>query len=309
MDYPSMVAVIDAAKVADGIERSDNVEDMARNYANLTNSEPLTDMLVAEVDGEVVGYSRVMWWTEVEGVRRYLAFGMLKPAFRRRGIGTAMLRWNERRIGEIAAGHPADLPKLIKVFASDGEPGAAALYAAEGYAPYMYDADMVRSHLDEIPDARLPVGLEVRTPGSDQMRQVWDADQEAFRDHPGSEENFETFEQWLARPHRDPTLWRVAWDGDEIAGQVRSFIDKAENTEYGRKRGYTEYISVRRPWRRRGVARALLCQSLAAARDRGMEEAALGVMTGNPRGALRLYESVGFEVVRLYTSYEKSVGP
>ena len=101
----------------------------------------------------------------------------------------------------------------------------------------------------------------------------------------------------------------MAWDGEEVAGQVRSYISPAENAEYRRKRGYTEFISVRRPWRRRGVARALLCQSLEALRDRGMEEAALGVMTENPNGAFGLYESVGFRVVKQYTSYEKPVAP
>lgn len=308
-DYPGMLEVIEASKVVDRIERTDSVADLARSYANLTNCDPYTDMVFAEVGGDVVGYGRVTWWTEVEGRLRYLAFGFIKPGYRRRGLGTAMLHRNERRIGEIAADHPPETPKLIEVFASDSEPGAAALYEAEGFRPYVYDADMVRSHLDDVPIAPLPEGLEVRTPTPDQMRQIWDADREAFRDHPGWPEDHETFEQWLADPHRDPSLWRVAWDGDEIAGQVRSFINQAENAEYNRKRGYTEYISTRRPWRRKGVARGLLCLSLTALQDRGMEEAALGVMTDNPRGAFRLYESVGFRVIKQYTSYEKPVTP
>jgi ribosomal protein S18 acetylase RimI-like enzyme len=308
-DYPGMVKVIEASKLVDRIERTDSVVDLARYYANLTNCDPYTDMLLAEVDGEVIGYSRVTWWTEVEGRIRYLSFGFIKPEYRRRGLGTAMLRWNERRIREIAVDQPPEVPKLIEVFASESEPGASALYGAEGFEPYMYDADMVRPDLTDIPAAPLPEGLEVRTPAPDQMRRVWDADREAFRDHPGSSEDYETFEQWLARPNHDPTLWRVAWDGEEVAGQVRSFISPAENAEYQRKRGYTEFISVRRPWRRRGVARALLCQSLEALRDRGMEEAALGVMTENPNGAFGLYESVGFRVVKQHTSYEKPVAP
>ncbi len=40
----------------------------------------------------------------------------------------------------------------------------------------------------------------------------------------------------------------------------------------------------------------MLCQSLEAVRDAGMEEAALSVHTDNPLGAYRLYESVGFVV-------------
>lgn len=86
---------------------------------------------------------------------------------------------------------------------------------------------------------------------------------------------------------------------------VLNFLDEAENEEYQRKRGYTEGISVRRPWRRRGLARALLTRSLKMFQDMGMTEAALGVDTQNLSGALRLYESVGFQPVKKLTIYRK----
>ncbi len=90
---------------------------------------------------------------------------------------------------------------------------------------------------------------------------------EAFRDHWGfNEENEQTVEQWVENPNFDPSLWRVAWEGDQVAGMVLSYIDDRENQAYNRKRGWTEDISVRRPWRRRGLARALLVQSLHAVR-------------------------------------------
>jgi ribosomal protein S18 acetylase RimI-like enzyme len=64
---------------------------------------------------------------------------------------------------------------------------------------------------------------------------------------------------------------------------------------------------VRRPWRRRGLARALLTRSLKMFQDMGMEEAALGVDTENLSGALRLYESVGFRAVKRQTIYRKAL--
>ena len=103
----------------------------------------------------------------------------------------------------------------------------------------------------------------------------------------------------------DTTLWRVAWDGDEIAGQVRSFINQAQNERMGRLRGYTEFISVRRPWRRRGLARALIAASFPLLRARGMTEAGLGVDTQNLSGALRVYEGCGFVPVSRETTYQK----
>ena len=87
---------------------------------------------------------------------------------------------------------------------------------------------------------------------------------------------------------------------------VLNFINQNENEDYHRQRGYTEGISVRRPWRRRGLARALLTRSLQMFKDMGMTEAALGVDTQNLNGALRLYKSVGFRESQRWTIYRKA---
>jgi len=169
-----------------------------------------------------------------------------------------------------------------------------------------YGAEMVRPDLDHLPESPLPAGLVVRTARREEYRKVFEADTEAFQDHwgfiPPAEEDFE---RWLGEPTTDPDLWQVAWDGDQVAGNVLNFINEKENLEYNRKRGYTEGISVRRPWRRRGLARALLTRSLQMFKDMGMQEAALGVDSQNLNGALNLYESVGFRVVRREVVYRK----
>jgi ribosomal protein S18 acetylase RimI-like enzyme len=100
-------------------------------------------------------------------------------------------------------------------------------------------------------------------------------------------------------------LWQVAWDGDQVAGMVLNFINHQENLEYDRKRGYTETICVRRPWRRRGLARALIARSFQMHKELGMTEAALGVDAENPNGALRLYQSMGFQQIKRNTVYRK----
>ncbi|MEJ2511570.1 MAG: GNAT family N-acetyltransferase, partial [Anaerolineales bacterium] len=78
-----------------------------------------------------------------------------------------------------------------------------------------------------------------------------------------------------------------------------------ENQKYNRLRGYTEDISVRRPWRRQGVARALLTQSIQMFIDMGMDETDLAVDAENPNGALQLYKSVGYEPFRTSMVYRK----
>jgi ribosomal protein S18 acetylase RimI-like enzyme len=165
---------------------------------------------------------------------------------------------------------------------------------------------MVRPDLENIPDAPLPEGLEVRPVKPEHLRAIWEAEQEAFLDHWGASEVEEgDFERWLNNHPFQPELWQVAWDGDQVAGMVRTIIDRNQNARFGRQRGYTENISTRRPWRKRGLARALMAQSMRLQKELGMTETALGVDASNPNGALQLYESMGFQVTKKETIYRK----
>ena len=106
-------------------------------------------------------------------------------------------------------------------------------------------------------------------------------------------------------PNFRPKLWKVAWDGDQVAGSVQNFYNPEENVEFNRKRGYTEGISTRRPWRRRGLASALIVESMKMFKDMGMTETAHGVDAENTSGALRLYKKLGYKVAKQYTIYRK----
>jgi mycothiol synthase len=66
-DYPNILASINGSKAADGTERADTLEEVAHNYSHLVNCDPYRDMLFAEVDGKVAGYSRVWWNLEQRG--------------------------------------------------------------------------------------------------------------------------------------------------------------------------------------------------------------------------------------------------
>jgi GNAT superfamily N-acetyltransferase len=307
-DYPAMIAVIEGSKDADQSERADTVEDVARNYQHLVNSDPYRDMIFAEMHGEVIGYGRVTWAELTDETRIYQHFTFLLPEWRGKGIRLAMLRHNERRLREIAAEHPAGAGRLFESWASDTENDWRTLLEREGYKPIRYGYSMVRPDLKDIPDLPLPEGLEVRPVRPDDYWKVWRAAQEAFRDHWGySEDDWAdtNFEGWMKDPTFMPDLWQVAWDGDEVAGMILNFINHAENEEYSRKRGYTETICVRRPWRRLGLARALIARSFHVLEEQGMTEAALGVDAQNPNGARQLYESMGFRTVKEFMTYRR----
>jgi mycothiol synthase len=306
-DFPKMLAVIEASKLADKVERTDSLDDVRRNYSHLTRCDPQTDMLFAEMDGEVIGYNRVWWNRQEDGLYTYSVVGFLRPDWRRKRIGSAMLRHAEARLRQIAATHEPG-PRFFQTGANDSEQGLQALLESQGYQPARYFVEMTRDINEPLPDAPLPPGLEVRPADESMLRQVYEAHMDAFRDHWGfTDETFEEFSHWKDEPDFNPSLWKIGWDGDQIAGMVLNFIDEAENAEYGRKRGYTEGISTRRPWRKLGLARSLLVQSIAMFKEMGMSETALGVDAENLSGALKLYQGVGYKEIKRSTTYRKAM--
>lgn len=305
-DHPEMVRVSNAAREADHDFNSGSVEDMDIAYANMTNSDPGRDVLIAEIGGRLVAYSRVEWMDNNDGGRVYNSFGFVDPAWRRHGLGRAMLHHDERRLVGIAASHQTDRPRWLASWGSDQDAGNTTLLLGEGYVAARHFYEMVRPGLDAIEDAPLPAGLEVRPAREADLRTIFSADNEAFRDHWGSvDESDEGFRRWSGSPTFDASLLVVAWDGDQVAGAVVNEIDPALNARRGLQRGVLAQVFTRRPWRRRGLARALVARSLVLLRERGMTSAVLGVDTTNPQDAVHLYETAMFSVAESAAAYRK----
>lgn len=311
-DCARIADILNAAHRADGDEAVESVEEVANHYQHLVNCDLATDFLMIETDaGQAIGYSRVWWDQEDEGTRRYASLVQIKPDYRHRGLGRALLRWAEDRLRTIARTHPDDGPRVFQVWVQnlEVEIGKVKLLESEGYTPVRFGFMMLRDLNAPIAIPPLPEGLEVRPVKPEQYRQVWNALDEAFRDHwghrPGTEADFQMWVNW---PLLNPSLWQVAFAGDEVAGMVLNFIADEDNAAFGFKRGWADPICVRRPWRRQGLARALIMRSLQLLKEQGMTEAALGVDSQNPNGALQLYESCGFKPVKRSATYRKELG-
>lgn len=307
-DHAAMADLINRWNRTLGLSEVATAEGIAHNYAHLERCDPAVDMVMVDDEwGTLIGYTRTDWWQVEDGERKYAVFAKLDPAWRESGLARALLEANRTHSLVVAAGHPAGIAKVLEGWAeNEREREFADAYRAMGFRPVTYGAFMVRPDLERIPDSPLPPGVEVRPVEESHLRAIWEADNEAFRDHWGHAEATE--EDWLRFldfPHRDETLWKVAWEGDRVVGQVRSFIDPAQNETLGCARGWTEFISTARDWRRRGLARALICESLRELRRRGMREAALGVHTENPNGAFDLYHALGYEVREMSTTYQQ----
>ena len=128
-DHPGMIRANNVTREEAGIVERVSVEGMDSDYTNLTNSDPYRDVIIAETDAGIVAYGRLEWGDHTDGGRDYTSFCLVGPSVRRRGLGRAMLGWQEARIREVAAGHETDRPRWYFAFVNDGDAGGLALLA------------------------------------------------------------------------------------------------------------------------------------------------------------------------------------
>ncbi len=309
VDHREMARVASAARAANGSPEQLTPQQLDNDYAHLTNCDLPLDCRLAELDGRVVAYGRTYWVDRTSGERSFECIANVDPAVRGRGVERTLVSWQLGRLEELAARFGADRPRILVGYAYGRDAATREALQAAGFHLARRHAGLVRPDFNDIPDLPLPDGFEIRPidPADRVMhRRVFEADVAAFVDHWGDVDSSEdAFERFIRDPLFDPALWRVAFHEDEIAGQILNFLEPVH--EDGTRIGWTESISVQAPFRRRGLARALLAESLRTVRDAGATCAALGVDTGNARRALDLYEGLGFRIVSDLLEFHRPV--
>jgi ribosomal protein S18 acetylase RimI-like enzyme len=197
---------------------------------------------------------------------------------------------------------PADKPVFISSGALETRDSERERLQRLGYHETRRFYEMVISLTEPLAPVPMPVGLEMRPFDREaHARAVHLTHQEAFRDHWGHHED-QPFDEWARRMDspdvRGGDLFVVVWDGDEPAGA-------ALNSIRGDDQGWIDILAVRRPWRGRGLGKALLRQSFYVFQQRGITEVGLGVDSVNPTGAVELYERAGMHVKQCQIIYRK----
>jgi mycothiol synthase len=307
-DYQIMLDLWLQTRQFNGYEWSANLDDMKQDEHWRQHYDINEQLIFIETDAKPIGYLAYDWDEEIattENPAQYV-FGtsfILLEEYWDGAIPRLMLAFVEDRQREVAAGVPDDKPKWFSVWKKEIAHQSLAFFKANGYEPQRYFFMMNRPIDKPLGEHPLPEELQLRPVTPAEYRKVWDADHAAFRDHWGYvEPTEEQYQNWLKDRNFQPHLWKVAWSGDEIVGMVGNFFDEKENQEYNRKRGYTEDISVHKDWRCRGLAKALIAESIRMFKEMGMEHTTLGVDAQNPNGALNLYTSMGYEVDKARTS-------
>ena len=241
--------------------------------------------------GGIVGVA----WVWPELASDVIADHYVHPQHRGLGLGEVLLDTIESRVSDLPPRGADGAPRQLVVWSEDADVARRRSLERRGFTAGRQYFEMALDLRGTLEAPAWPAGVEARPfrNGIDDRR-VHEADVEAFAEHfLFKADSFETWRLWhLEAPDADPTLWRLAWDGDTLAGFVM-----AVTSDEG---ALISSLAVLKPWRGRGIGRALLGAAFAVLRERGETVVRLYVDAANVTDAVRVYEAAGMYVARRF---------
>lgn len=262
-------------------------------------------------NGQLIAYAEA-WDSHEPRVEPWFWFRIHPDYEQDEAIGDQLLAWAEEHAHQISARAPETLRVALRSSIVSTQDAGRALLERHGLTPIRHFWQMEIELDSPLPAPQWPATVTLRPfdPTKDALP-VYQAVQEAFRDHWGHVEAFEEegFHQWchftIEGEDFDPTLWFVAVEGEEIAG-LSLCRPRADEDE---RMGWLSQLGVRRPWRAQGLALALLHHTFSEFQRRGQARVGLRVDASSLTGATRLYERAGMHVTRQMDAYEKELRP
>ncbi|MFO7676484.1 MAG: GNAT family N-acetyltransferase [bacterium] len=258
---------------------------------------------LAELDGTPVGTSGGYVDPHRPEPLGYLDGPKVLAEYRRRGIGTALAR-------KALAHLRSRGMERARTGVGDWNRAAAAFLAKLGFTPVR------RFSLMRRPLAGLPSGVGENPDVAIETLGTSDADvallvrlsNAAFKEHFGHRDGTEEERAYWMRSA--PTLGyvvrrTVARVAGEPVGYLVHGLDPRENRELGTSRGGLWDLGVLKEHRDKGIAKRLMLDGMAWLAGQGLAESELGVDDTNVTHARRLYERLGFTVVRGSTTLER----
>ena len=314
-DVPAWVELRQAVHLPDHDDQPRSLETVRREI-EWPELDPARNIFVAESDdGRIVGMSKVLLLHGSEDV--FWCYVTAHPDAREGDAGPRLLQaiWDRvlARCDE-CAGRSTWLQSEVNSLAE----WQVALLQQAGWSLARYTLEMLRPlvgqdgtlNTSDIPPLVVPEEITLRTYRHPQDNPAANAAiNEAFRDHWASVEISDEQRAYAFNAgYVQPEVSVLAWAEDEIVGACYNDFSPLRFERTGRCEAYVDTLCVRRPWRRRGVATAMLAWTLHEAAARGLEAVSLGMDAENPTGAKQLYERVGFCETSRFHIYRKQLG-
>ncbi len=264
-----------------------------------------TGMLMAEWDGQPVGFVNAFIDKERKEKKGFIRVLGVHPEYRRRGIGRTLV---EKAFESLKA-RGMD---TVQAWIQDDRPKCKRLCESLGFKLIRVFSTM-RRNLERIPSGIgecADVGLRImQLDDPEDVRLLWKLENEAFQeDFDFRPQTLEELEHELReKPWCDIMDYYFAVLKGEPIGFTGVGIDSRFVKHRGTRRGYVLTIGVLKPARRQGIGTALILRGMKTLKSQGMAEVELGVDDSNPTKAIELYKKVGFQTVRKDLTYLKRI--
>ncbi|NER78210.1 MAG: GNAT family N-acetyltransferase [Leptolyngbya sp. SIO1D8] len=308
-DLAAIAQLINTCHITDELENRTSVTNLQESFTHPQFDATCDLRLWRDGEGDLVaaaGLWRRPPETEVLGRLEF----EIHPQVRGQGLENDIIAWAEQRLQEI--GKELALPIVLHSGCRNSLQARQSLLVRSGFSPERYFFRLQRSLYDPIPAPKLPAGWKIRSVDSQKDAEAWvELFNQSFVDHWNHQPiTLEAFHYYRRFSTYDANLDLVI---ETQAGQLVTFcaskIDPEQNVRLGLKEGHVCLLGTRRGYRRLGLARSLLSESLQRLKAVGMDISTIGVDAQNPLGALALYESVGFQKVRSSTVFCKRLAP
>jgi mycothiol synthase len=285
-DYPAVLRLL--------VENDSSVHDRPARVGKedlrhwLARTQLASDTWLVE---DELGVTAVGWANTDDGIETS-GIGFVHPRAKGQGLGRRLVERSEAWARERTTSR-------IQQFVFGRDDAAIRLMLAHGYddVRHFFGMAIQLAAPPEAPDVPVEV---LREEAAQDFKAGLD---DAFQEHWGRPSL--SFDDWWERhkanPSFDPSLWFAIRDGHAIAAVARTEANRNGG-------GYVAALGVRRPYRGRGYAKALLVHAFREFWSRGMTRVTLDVDTRNATGATQLYASVGMHVEMENIIYEKPLG-
>ena len=298
-----------AADAADATDVAGSLDAAKRDFGESWTHSATHSLLGFDRSGELAASARIFINPEETDEYRVHLIGEIHPLHRSRGLGQFLFSWMSDRAKHLLSEKRADAKKVLFTYCTDTQSDRLELYEGNGFQIVRYFYRMRRDLHAPILALTLPTGITLlpwHTDYSEAARQEFN---EIFGDHWNFDSTNEADWEHLIVGSKSfqPGLSFLAWSGAEIVGICICYIQTEENEREGVAEGWVEIVGVRRAWRHKGIASALICKAMRAFRNAGMEYAGLGVDAENTTGAIGIYEKLGFEPIRRRISFAREL--
>lgn len=288
--------------------RSVSTLDMLEEDFDSPTFDAETDSAIAfDADGAVAAYGDATVDSQVATIVKVRLDGAVRPDLRGRGIGRALLAWQEARGMQLLASSDERLPGWLNAGVESTATGQRRLLDAAGYTAARWWLTMDRDLAEPIPEIELASPLRITAYDRAFSEGARTVINDAFRDHWGSQplsaDDWQSLERLQAfREDLGAMVLAADDDGSEtVVGALASMVNQADWAPNDFSFGYIEVLGVAREWRGRRIAQAMLARALRQMRAEGLERATLDVDSESPTGAVGLYAHLGFR------EYDRSV--